>query len=926
MMKVTNSQKCIRISGKHNDLNIVGNDTYHHTFFEMLGNWSFGDYFKKEACIYAWDLLTKHYGIKKNSLYVTYFGGSEQLGLEPDLECKDIWLNIGVAKDRILPFGIQDNFWEMGICGPCGPCTEIHIDHKKQELNQSMRVNKGYSDLTELWNIVFIQYERLTDGTIIPLQKHHVDTGMGFERLVALLQEKNSNYDTDLFQPLFKSIEIYTKAPAYTGQFSNDHNSIDSGYRILADHSRMITVALADGTIPEENKKLRKIIRKAIDIGEKVFKKEKILSELSYTVAENLGDVYPELQTNLKKVQKIIEFEEELFEKLRKTSGKEWKKITEMRPELSLVTDWTAPGLLHGYKYLQSIVQDLKATRTLPGHVAFKLYDTYGLSNETVAELADIESLHFDKKDFQNHLQNVKYQSKYGLHKSNNIIIQKFVKLLQQNCVPKTDDTFKYEYVWVGNNYQFPTIKSKIIGMIVNDNLILDNKNNITSEDIKLNEEDEIGILLDKTLCYSVEGGQGSDYGTICINGLIFHTNNVQKFANYVIHFGKFACSNLKNLNEKIKIGDNCTVSINSNHRKGLMQHHTAAHLLNVIMKQILPVAYPRSSSVLSHFLRFQFNSFGEKLSVEQLKIIEIFINNVIEANVFVKTKILNFSELLAENFVTLTPGTIYPYTNIRLVEIDTSNLRSKEACCGTHVHKTGILEHFCLLDYDQKATTNFTVKGVVGSFARSARMAGENVQRKILKLKHKLKNEKIEYDTFKSISEEIKNEINNVSKKRPIPYLVKIECLKQIKDLDKDALIQAKEAEMSALTLNIKGTNSDSYIVHCLQQNPMYLSLHEIISFYSNIPIMIILYHNDTIKARCSVPQEIICDTFNARAWIKVVIEIFNAEYGSIRGSNPLLVASMKSTNVPKLSSESLVLNAVSAAKNFAFTNIKNI
>lgn len=206
-----------------------------------------------EACRYAWELLTGPYAMKKEHLYFTYFGGDERLGLEADLECKDIWIRLGVPESRLLPFGVQDNFWEMGLSGPCGPCTEIHVDHTMQSSNQSARVNKGYSDLTELWNIVFIQYQRLVDGPILPLNKQHVDTGMGFERLVAILQGKRSNYDTDLFEPLFRAIEGCTNAPKYRGRFGDaDNDSIDSGYRILADHARMITVALADGMIPEQ--------------------------------------------------------------------------------------------------------------------------------------------------------------------------------------------------------------------------------------------------------------------------------------------------------------------------------------------------------------------------------------------------------------------------------------------------------------------------------------------------------------------------------------------------------------------------------------------------------------------------------------------------------------------------------------------------
>ncbi|PBC27582.1 Alanyl-tRNA synthetase, cytoplasmic [Apis cerana cerana] len=774
-MKVTNSQKCIRISGKHNDLNIVGNDSYHHTFFEMLGNWSFGSYFKEEACRYAWNLLTKHYGIKEEFLYVTYFNGDEKLELKPDLECKEIWLNIGVKKDKILPFGLQENFWEMGISGPCGPCTEIHVDHTKQLKNRCMQINKGYRDLTELWNIVFIQYERLPSGAIIPLSKHYVDTGMGFERLVAVLQEKQSNYDTDIFQPFFKAIQKCTKAPEYKGTFSNTVvNTLDSGYRILADHSRMITVSLADGVIPEQSNKLRKIIRKSIDVSEKIFKKEKILSELSYIVVETLGNIYPELQNNIKKIQKIIEHEEELYKRLKYTSSKQWIKLIKTYPQLSSITEWLSPGLRDGYKYLQNIHDDLKVTKVLPGSVSFKLYDTYGLNIETIKELAEIECLYFDEVAFYKELENLKSQSRIGLEKSNLIDIKKSLEILEKSYVPKTDDSFKYKYVFNGNSYEFPKIESKILALIINES-----------------NKDEIGIILDKTVCYSLKDGQISDKGSIYIQNLIFDINNVKKINGYVIHYGKFSHVYLKKDIEKLKIGDNCLVCIEPKFRIETMQHHTATHLLHAIIQQKMQAVYLRHSLVFPYGLKCQFNSFGEKLSSKQLKEIEEFINTIITANVPVTTKILNAMELLAEDSVTLIPGQICPYKDIRVIEINFSDLKSKETCCGTHILKTAELEYFCFLNYSSKGASNFILKAIVGSLAKTAKMAGKNMQYKILDLENKLKNRKITCETFKTISKEIENELKNED--ILIPYFIKEECLTKLNDLNKIIHIQKK-------------------------------------------------------------------------------------------------------------------------------------
>lgn len=252
--RVANSQKCIRVGGKHNDLSIVGTDSYHHTFFEMLGNWSFGDYFKKEACEMAWTLLTQVYKIPPERLYVTYFKGDAKMGLTSDEECKDIWRQIGVKPDRIIGFGSKENFWEMGVTGPCGGCSEIHVDHLPSfaSANRGCDVNQDKMDLTELWNIVFIEHFRHADGSIEKLPEYGIDTGMGFERLVAFLQNKTSNYDSDLFMPIFQRIQKVTCAPEYSGSFAGVNYERDTAYRILADHSRMVAIALADGMFPEQ--------------------------------------------------------------------------------------------------------------------------------------------------------------------------------------------------------------------------------------------------------------------------------------------------------------------------------------------------------------------------------------------------------------------------------------------------------------------------------------------------------------------------------------------------------------------------------------------------------------------------------------------------------------------------------------------------
>lgn len=353
--RATNTQKCIRAGGKHNDLDDVGKDTYHHTFFEMLGNWSFGDYFKKEACAWAWELLTQVYKLPSERIYVTYFGGDEKAGLEADDECKQMWLNLGVPAERVLPFGMKDNFWEMGDTGPCGPCTELHFD-KVGQRDAAALVNQDDPEVIEIWNLVFIQYNRKPDQTLETLPKKYVDTGAGFERLVAVMQEKASNYDTDVFTPIFEAIETRTSCRPYTAKIgSEDTDGIDMAYRVVADHIRTLTVALADGGMPSNTGQgyvLRRILRRAVRYcQEKLGAKPGMFASLVDVVVELLGDVFPEVKKDTQHIMDVINKEETQFLKT----------------------------LTRGKRYFEKAVNALQGdVKVIPGNVAWTLYDTYG--------------------------------------------------------------------------------------------------------------------------------------------------------------------------------------------------------------------------------------------------------------------------------------------------------------------------------------------------------------------------------------------------------------------------------------------------------------------------------------------------------------------------------------------------------------------
>lgn len=339
--RVCNSQKCIRAGGKHNDLDDVGRDIYHHTFFEMLGNWSFNDYWKSEAIGFAWDLLVNVYKLDPERIYVTYFAGDEKVGLQLDDETRDHWMKY-LPASRVLPSGMSDNFWEMGDSGPCGGCTEIHYD--KYNLgddsycsNVAQLVNQDDPNVLELWNLVFIEYDRkeTEDKSIYNLEKlgkRYVDTGMGFERLVSILQQKESNYDTDVFAELFEKLSTLTKVRKYSGLIGDgDNDEIDTSYRIIVDHIRTIVVCLSDDVVPGHNMResvLRQILRRAIRVGQMNLSiREPFLWKLVDIVACGLGNFYENIPTNVDKIKYIIKREEEDYTKTLKSAYKSLEKL-----------------------------------------------------------------------------------------------------------------------------------------------------------------------------------------------------------------------------------------------------------------------------------------------------------------------------------------------------------------------------------------------------------------------------------------------------------------------------------------------------------------------------------------------------------------------------------------------------------------------
>ncbi|HLW66000.1 MAG TPA: alanine--tRNA ligase, partial [Gemmataceae bacterium] len=516
--RAANTQKCIRAGGKHNDLDDVGKDTYHHTFFEMLGNWSFGDYFKKEAIQWAWELLTSKewWGLDKDRLHVTVFEGDPENKVPRDDEAAKYWREVaGVDPSHIHLGNKKDNFWEMGETGPCGPCTEIHYDSTPDKSGAKL-VNKGTPDVIEIWNLVFIQYNRNPDKSLTPLPAKHVDTGMGFERITKILQGKESNYDTDVFTPLFDAIQKVTKAPKYTGKLEDLK---DTAYRVIADHIRALTFAITDGAVPSNEKRgyvLRSILRRAERFGWQQFgTAAPFLHLLVPVVVEQIGSVFPELKQNPERVAGIINEEEQAFlrtlergiglfhESAAKAIAKSLSESRGEMVELSGFGYWVGDrmaGALPQFGFSSKslgeplrlpttveeqrkfITKHAKSPPIIPGKAAFDLHTTFGFFVDITEQMAAELGLRVDRTEFQRLWQEFITQSSEGR--------KKIIVTAIQGDLPKTDDALKYTDLAAE-----ATILGWVEGNIVNSGgLLLPGK--------------EVGLIVDRTCFYSEAGGQ----------------------------------------------------------------------------------------------------------------------------------------------------------------------------------------------------------------------------------------------------------------------------------------------------------------------------------------------------------------------------------------------------------------------------------
>ncbi|MGP1310143.1 MAG: alanine--tRNA ligase, partial [Phycisphaerales bacterium] len=592
LKRAVNSQKCIRAGGKHNDLEDVGRDTYHHTFFEMLGNWSFGDYFKAEAIEWAWELLTKVWGLDPERLYASYFQGDKSSGLDADKEAFNLWTR-HLPESRILPFGMKDNFWEMGETGPCGPCSEIHYDGRSDEERARepgwKLVNADDPRVLEIWNLVFIQFNRSETG-LRPLPAKHVDTGMGLERITRVLQGRQSNYDTDAFTPFFDAIATLTGAPKYAGEMESVR---DVAYRVVADHIRTLTFAITDGAVPSNEGRgyvLRRILRRAVVQGSQhLGAKTGFLSQLVPTVVDHMGGAFPELKKNPQRVMDVIRDEEESFGRT----------------------------LDRGIAMFGDAAGRAGSSKRIAAGDAFMLHDTYGFPIDLTQVMARERGMSVDIEGYEKLMQEARERSRAGGKADSEKPIalsgDETAKLKHLSVKP-TNDSFKYDVkpiratvraIWNGDDFDEEIVASGT------------------------SLEDRFGLVLDKTNFYAESGGQVGDVGSIRKFGggnTRFEVEDTQAFGGYVLHIGRLRAGTLR-------VGDAVECDIDEDLRGPTMANHTATHLLNLALRAVVGGEVDQKGSLVApDRLRFDFTAPGA-LSEEQVERAEEMVRDRIAAN-----------------------------------------------------------------------------------------------------------------------------------------------------------------------------------------------------------------------------------------------------------------------------------------------------
>lgn len=678
--RATDTQKCIRAGGKHNDLEDVGWDTYHHTFFEMLGNWSFGDYFKAEAINWAWELLTEVWGFPKSRIYATVYCPDKEAGdpSEFDQEAYDLWeakfREAGLdPKVHIVNGGKKDNFWMMGETGPCGPCSELHVDLTQDGDTGGKLVNADSSECIEIWNLVFIQFNANADGTFTDLPAKHVDTGMGFERVTSVMQNTNgfqdfgrliSNYETDVFRPLFQVLETLSgkkyrsTLPKSKEVEISDTEKVDVAFRVIADHARTLSFSMADGILPgntDRNYVLRRILRRAVRYGRDLGLHEPFLHRLVDVLADTMGDVFPEVRRRKDQVAAGIRAEEEAF-------------IRTLDRGIAIFEE-----------SLSSAQEGV-----LPGEFAFKLYDTYGFPLDLTELMAKERGLKVDTVGFKKHMKAQRERSQAAQKKE-------IIEVTQLDQFPRTEFT----------GYSSLSTVTKVIETV--------------------SVKGKLAVLTERSPFYTEMGGQITDTGVLKLGASMWRVVDTQSQDGRVLH--------ILQGEDAPDVGVDAELIVDGSRRAAIQRHHTATHLLHWALHEVVsPEATQKGSFVGEEKLTFDFNAAA--LTREQIRDVERLVNERVLENGGVSVTEAPYSEINEREDITQAFGEKYGDI-VRVVQIggDSGALNgySMELCGGTHTLATGEVGLFRIRHEAAVSAGVRRIEAVAGSSAYADTVAGFN-------------------------------------------------------------------------------------------------------------------------------------------------------------------------------------------------------
>ena len=653
--RIADTQKCLRVSGKHNDLEDVGFDTYHHTMFEMLGNWSFGDYFKKEAINWAWELLTEVYKIPKENLYVSVFEGNAEENVPFDQEAWDIWKTL-IDEDRIILGNKKDNFWEMGDQGPCGPCSEIHVDLRPEAekllVSGKSLVNNDHPQVVEIWNNVFMEFNRKADGSLEKLPAQHVDTGMGFERLCMALQGKTSNYDTDVFTPLIEKVEQITGLKYTSNEVKNiseEQNKTNIAIRVVVDHVRAVAFAIADGQLPSNTGAgyvIRRILRRAIRYGFTFLNtKEPFVNKLVEVLANQMGEFFPEIKSQQQFVTNVIREEEASFLRT----------------------------LDQGLQLLENVVAETKG-KEVSGAKAFELYDTFGFPIDLTALILREKGFELDEAGFNAAMQEQKNRSRAA----SEVSTEDWSVLISGNV-----ETF-VGYDQVENEVKITRIRK-----------VDSKKDGILYQ-----------IVLDNTPFYPEGGGQVGDKGILVSANETIAIIDTKKENNLILHFTKQLPEN---------VNASFVAKVNTDLRLATAKNHSATHLMHQALRSILGTHVEQKGSLVnSNNLRFDFSHFS-KVTDEEIKQVEDFVNARIEEQLpLIERRSIPIQQALAEGAMALF-GEKYG-DNVRAIKFG----QSMELCGGIHVKNTAEIWHFKIISEGAVAAGIRRIEAITGDAVKN--------------------------------------------------------------------------------------------------------------------------------------------------------------------------------------------------------------